>query len=163
MKDIGEKLKNARLEMEISVDEAAEDLKIRPSQLELIEEGNRDAFKDVFYLKYFIRDYAKYLGLNYEDIVDEYNEYLFDYTSKLSLQDIKKASEIEKEAKKSKVSSPYTNFDNRAITIPKPLIVLLLFLVVAVVLFIVYKLFFSSSKDEGNIALIERNEYYELT
>ena len=66
MKEIGEKLKETRESMGISIEEAAEDLKLRPSQLTNIEEGNRDAFKDIFYLKYFIRDYSKYLGLDYE-------------------------------------------------------------------------------------------------
>ena len=93
MKEIGEKLKETRESIGVSIEEAAEDLKLRPSQIENIENGNMDAFKDVFYLKYFIRDYAKYLGLSYEDMVDEFNEYLFDYTSKISLDDIKKSEE----------------------------------------------------------------------
>ena len=88
MKEIGEKLKDARENIGISIEEAAEDLKIRPSQIEDIEQGNMDAFQDVFFLKYFIRDYSKYLGLDYENVVDEFNEYLFDYTSKISLSDI---------------------------------------------------------------------------
>ena len=91
MKEIGKQLKEARESMGISIEEASEDLKIRPSQIENIEAGNKEAFDDIFYLKYFIRDYAKYLGLNKEDLVDEFNEYLFDYTSKLSLDDIKQA------------------------------------------------------------------------
>lgn len=53
MKEIGEKLKETRESMGISIEEAAEDLKLRPSQLTNIEEGNRDAFKDIFYLKIF--------------------------------------------------------------------------------------------------------------
>ena len=69
MKEIGEKLKETREEIGISIDEAAEDLKLRPSQIENIESGNLEAFKDVFYLKYFIRDYSKYLGLDYEKMV----------------------------------------------------------------------------------------------
>ena len=106
MKEIGEKLKEARESIGISIEEAAEDLKIRPSQIENLEQGNSDAFNDLFYLKYFIRDYAKYLGLDKEDLVDEFNEYLFDYTSKISLDDIKNAK---KEKTKSKaIKSPYT-------------------------------------------------------
>ena len=57
MKEIGEKLKDARESMGISIEEAAEDLKLRPSQLEDIEEGNREAFKDIFYLKYLMNIY----------------------------------------------------------------------------------------------------------
>ena len=106
MKEIGEKLKEARESIGVSIEEVAEDLKIRPSQIENIESGNMEAFKDVFYLKYFIRDYAKYLGLDKEDLVDEFNEYLFDYTSKLSLDDIKNAKRKKSEPKK--IKSPYT-------------------------------------------------------
>ena len=82
MKEIGEKLKEARENMGISMEEVAGDLNVNIKQIENIESGNMEAFKDIFYLKYFIRDYAKYLGLNKEDLVDEFNEYLFDYTSK---------------------------------------------------------------------------------
>lgn len=107
MKEIGEKLKEARESIGISIEEAAEDLKLRPSQIENIENGNIEAFKDVFYLKYFIRDYAKYLGLDKEEMVDEFNEYLFDYTSKLSLDDIKKEAKRKREDS-NKIKSPYT-------------------------------------------------------
>ena len=75
MKEIGETLREARENIGLSIEETASDLKLRPSQIENIEAGNKDAFKDVFYMKYIIRDYAKYLGLNYEDMIDEFNEY----------------------------------------------------------------------------------------
>lgn len=106
MKEIGEKLKEARESIGVSIEEVAEDLKLRPTQIENIEAGNSDAFKDIFSLKYFIRDYAKYLGLDKEDLVDEFNEYLFDYTSRLSLDDIKEARKGKKPNKK--IKSPYT-------------------------------------------------------
>ncbi len=106
MKEIGEQLKEARESMGVSIEEAAEDLKLIPSQIENIENGNLEAFQDVFYLKYFIRDYAKYLGLDKDELVDEFNEYLFDYTSKLSIEDIKKENKrIEEE---NRIRSPYT-------------------------------------------------------
>ena len=78
-----------------------------------------DAFKDVFYLKYFIRDYSKYLGLDYEDMVDEFNEYLFDYTSKISIEDIKQAKNKGKGLKKEekRIMSPYT-LENKRKLIP---------------------------------------------
>lgn len=106
MKEIGEKLKEARESIGVSVEEVAEDLKMKPTQIENIEAGNADAFKDVFNLKYLIRDYSKYLGLNKEDLVDEFNEYLFDYTSKISLDDIKAAKKERSQAKR--IKSPYT-------------------------------------------------------
>ena len=112
MKEIGIKLMETRESMGISIEEAAEDLKVKKNQIENIEQGNMDAFKDIFYLKYFIRDYAKYLGMDYEAMVDEFNEYLFDYTSKISIEDIKQVKNKEKkeakEDKEPKIMSPYT-------------------------------------------------------
>ena len=106
LKDIGAKLKEARESIGVSVEEAAEDLKLKVSQIENLEAGNMEAFQDVFYLKYFIKDYAKYLGLKHEDLVDEFNEYLFDYTSKISIEDVKKKQENYEE--KATIHSPYT-------------------------------------------------------
>ena len=110
MKEIGEALKEARENTGLSLEEVSSDLKLRPSQIENIESGNIDAFKDVFYLKYFIKEYAKYLGLSYDDLIDEFNEYLFDYTSKISLDDIKKAKKKadKKDKKQKRIASPYT-------------------------------------------------------
>lgn len=109
MKEIGEKLKETRESMGVSIEEVSEDLKIRPSQIEEVEKGNIKALKDIFSLKNFIRDYSKYLGLSYDDVIDEFNEYLFDYTSQISLDDIKKAKSKDDSVKKEKkVISPYT-------------------------------------------------------
>ena len=138
MKEIGEALKEARENIGLSIEEVASDLKLRPSQIENIETGNIDAFKDVFYLKYFIRDYSKYLGLSYEDMIDEFNEYLFDYTSKISLDDIKKAKKKAErnQAKKDKrIVSPYTIERRKKINLK---IVLLVFLSILAMLMLVF-------------------------
>ena len=109
MKEIGLKLKLKREENGVSLEEAASDLKMRVSQLQSIEDGKKDDFKDVFSLKYFIRDYAKYLGLDGEEILDEFNEYLFEQTSKISIEDINNAKkEKEEKEKNMKILSPYT-------------------------------------------------------
>ena len=106
MKDIGLKLKEKREENGVSIEEAAEDLKMRPSQIISLESGKKEDFKDVMTLKYFIRDYAKYLGLDGEKLIDEFNEFLFDFTSKIPLDEIEKAK-LNKSNNK-KVTSPYT-------------------------------------------------------
>ena len=111
MKDIGLKLKEKREANGVSVEEAAEDLKMRPSQIESLENGNREEFKDVAMLKYFIRDYAKYLGLDGDQMVDEFNEYLFDFTSKIPVQDIEKAKEEKVNVKE--IASPYTKVSKK--------------------------------------------------
>ena len=107
MKDIGLKLKEKREENGVSVEEAAEDLKMRPSQIISLEEGKKEDFKDVVFLKYFIRDYAKYLGLDGEKMVDEFNEFLFDFTSKIPLEEIEKAK-VNNDNTKKEIASPYT-------------------------------------------------------
>ena len=111
MKEIGIKLKEKREENGVSVEEAAEDLKVRPSQIISLEEGKKEDFKDVLFLKYFIRDYAKYLGLEGEKILDEFNEFLFDFTSKIPLDEIKKAQENKNNNKL--ITSPYTKIKHK--------------------------------------------------
>ena len=85
MKEIGEVLKESREQNGVSIEEAAEDLNYKVSQLEAIESGNYKTFKDIFLLKCMITDYAKYLGLNSEQIIDEFNEYVFESTSKIPI------------------------------------------------------------------------------
>ena len=166
MKEIGEKLKEARESMGITIDEVAQDLKIRPSQIENIEDGNKEAFKDVFYLKMFIKNYSKYLGLDYDEMVEEFNEYLFDFTSKISLDDIKKAEKEqlkkEKKLKTVKISSPYTVEKKQQKTIPRFLIIggILLFIVIAI--YIVVLLLTKDDKEVSNTIVMEGVKTYEL-
>lgn len=104
MKEIGEKLKENRKKNGVSLDEVSNDLGINVLELESLESGNYKAFKDVYELKNIIKIYAKYLGLNDTEILDDFNDYLFEKTSKISLLDIKSVKEEVK-----KISSPYTN------------------------------------------------------
>ena len=110
MNGIGLKLKEKREENGVSIEEVAEDLKVRPNQIISLEEGKKEDFKDVMFLKYFIRDYAKYLGLNGEELVDDFNEFLFDFTSKIPIEEIEKAKL--NNVKKKDVISPYTSDDS---------------------------------------------------
>lgn len=105
MKEIGEKLRENRKKNGVSLDEVSNDLNINVLELESLENGNYKAFKDVYELKNTIKIYAKYLGLNDLEILDEFNDYLFEKTSRISLLDIKRVKEEEQK----KISSPYTN------------------------------------------------------
>jgi len=136
MNEIGERLKEARESMGISIEEASEDLKIKTSQLIDIEEGKRDAFKDILYLKYFIRDYSKYLGLDYESIVEDFNEFVFDYTSKISIDDIKKNSE-KNNKKVKKIISPYTVDNEKRNKIPISIIIGTIIVIICFIAFII--------------------------
>ncbi len=134
LKEIGERLRETRESIGVSIDEAAEDLKLRPSQIEALEAGNIENFKDIYYLKYFIRDYSKYLGLNYEDMIDEFNEYLFDYTSKISIEDIKKnKQELLEEPKGEKtIHSPYTIEHKKEFRLSKRIILIIVSIIILI-------------------------------
>lgn len=107
MKELGEYLKRTRISNGVSVTEACEDLEFSTSHLENIESGNVRAFKDVYELRESIKLYARYLGLNPDKIVDEFNGFLFQHTSKISLDDIISAQK-KKDDSENKVKSPYT-------------------------------------------------------
>ena len=141
MKDIGLKLKEKREENGVSIEEVAEDLKMRPSQIISLEEGRKEDFKDVLFLKYFIRDYAKYLGLDGEELVDDFNEFLFDFTSKIPVEEIEKAKL--NNVNKKEIVSPYTNVstDKRTLKI---------FLIVVILIVSLVAVYFVLSNKKGN-------------
>lgn len=152
MKEIGETLKEAREGIGVSIEEVAGDLKVRPNQIENIEVGNMKAFKDVLYVKGLVKEYSKYLGLNYDDMIDEFNEYMFEYTSKISLADIQKAkTKLEKKKNKGKrIISPYTlerKKKSNALTITMIISVLVL---LVVLIFLVKDLVQSQKETEAN-------------
>ena len=108
MKELGEYLKDVRINNGVSLEEAAEDNELSASQLENIENGNIKAFKDVYKLKEYMKNYAKYLGLDPNEVADESNEFLFEHTSKISLDDILEARKRIEEKEEKKIQSPYT-------------------------------------------------------
>ena len=88
MKEIGEYLRDERRKNGVSINEASEDLNVNSSLIEAIEDGNSKAFKDIFELKDLIKVYAKYLGLDVSKLLDEFNDFIFEKTSKISLDDL---------------------------------------------------------------------------
>lgn len=166
MKEIGEKLKETRESMGITIEEASQDLKLRPSQIENIEEGNKNAFKDVFYLKMFIKNYSKYLGLDYDEMVEEFNEYLFDFTSKISIEDIKKAEQEqrkkEKKLKTVKIASPYTIEKQQQKSIPRFLIIGAIVLLIIIIIYVVVLLTTKNEEEISNTIVMEGVNYHEF-
>lgn len=115
MNEIGEMLHLARESSGVSLKEASKDLDIKEEILENIEDGRTGAFKDIFELKEYISSYAKYLGLDATKLIDEFNEYMFEYTSKIPIKEIEKTIElqIKEEDKKDEVISPYTKISKK--------------------------------------------------
>ena len=158
MKELGDYLKRTRISNGVSIAEAAEDLDLSTVQLENIEYGNVKAFKDVYALKEDVRQYAKYLGLNPEKVIDEFNGFLFEHTSKISLEDIKMAQKKMEEEEKG-ATSPYTKEYKKKVG-PWPFIIAILLIVF---IFIILYLIISTinkaperttelmSKERGNV------------
>ncbi len=142
MKELGERLSLLRKSNGVTLKEASNDLGIDEKELESLENGNFKVFKDVYELKKVINSYAKYLGLNENEINDEFNDFLFEKTSKISLDDIRMAREKEKNKteEKKKISSPYTLTPGEKI---KPLPIVIFISIVLLLLLIVFIVFIS--------------------
>ena len=71
MKEIGQSFKEAREKIEITKEEVIKDLNITMGQLENLEDGNANAFKDVFFLKDLVKKYADRVILLDKQVVKE--------------------------------------------------------------------------------------------
>ena len=81
-------------------------------------------------------------------MVDEFNEFLFDYTSKISIEDIKKAKkkeEVKQNREVKKIASPYTIERKNHFSISPIVIYIFIFLVI---LGLVYYIISSFGKDD---------------
>lgn len=160
MKELGEYLKETRVNNGVSIDEAAQDLNIDDFLLESIEDGNTRAFKDVLTMKEKVKEYAKYLGLKPEEVIDEFNDYLFEKTSKISLKDIMDADKASQKNEK-KVASPYTIVKPKKKNKMPFLIGLLTILLIICLIILIFSLVRPKGISVTN-ELRDRGEIYEL-
>lgn len=98
MNEIGSDFKQVRTSAGLNLEEASSDTNIPIEALEQIEAGSIGSFKDIFKLKEYLTTYAKYLGLNPSEVIDDFNEYMFEYTSKIPLDDLEKRSKKKKDS-----------------------------------------------------------------
>lgn len=136
MDEIGSLLKSTREESGISLIEASKDLDIKDIILENIESGKIGAFKDIFELKDYLSNYSRYLGLDENKILNTFNEYLFEYTSKIPVKEIEKAvkEQVKEEKENVKVVSPYTKETKKNQKYFILIYVLILFLVIITII-----------------------------
>lgn len=69
---LGEKLKQARLEKNISLEEIYKQTKIHPRVLTALEENRAEEQLGFVYIKSFLKIYAQYLGLDAAGLLEEY-------------------------------------------------------------------------------------------
>ena len=72
METIGQRLKKKREENNLSLDDAYKATKVHPRILMAIEEDRAEESLSRVYVRNFLFDYAKFLGLNANEVVDEY-------------------------------------------------------------------------------------------
>ena len=140
MKDIGERFKETRESMDISLEEAKEDLKVSLDDLHHLEEGDMEYFKDITTLKTLIREYSKYLGLDKDAMIDDFNEYLYDYTSRISLEEIMNVKKTEQNEEEKKIQSPYTIEHKNRTFLSNLFLVLIVLLLLSFIGYFVYRL-----------------------
>ena len=160
MKELGENLRELRKNNGVSLEEVSNDLNITPKELDALENGNFKVFKDVYELKKIVINYAKYLGLEEEKIIDEFNDFLFEKTSRISKDDIQIAK-TKTTQQEEKVSSPYTKIEKTKYDFA-PIVLMIVFLVF--ISLVVY-LILASVKKEDTISreLMGKKEViYEL-
>lgn len=162
VKELGDYLKRTRVSNGVSLAEAAEDLELSTTQLENIESGNVKAFKDVYDLKEIVRQYAKYLSLDSDKVIDEFNGFLFEHTSKISIEDIKMAQKKMEEEEK-KVISPYTKEYKKKIG-PWPFVLIgLLLLAIFCILYLIISSINKAPERSNELMPIVREEsFYEF-
>ena len=132
--EIGQALKSARESSGLKIDELSNDLEIPVLVLEQIEEGSIGAFKDIFKLKEYLKFYSRYLGLDEDEIIDEFNEYMFEKTSKIPMDEIEKVIK-EKTEEEDRLASPYTKAAPKSSDKQFVLIVLLIIILVIIAIF----------------------------
>src|ERR1043165_1168319 len=69
---LGEKLRQARDERGISISEVAEQTRISPMYLELIENDDYRTLPGGIFNKGFVKSYAKYVGIDEQEALQDY-------------------------------------------------------------------------------------------
>ena len=147
MKELGEQLSLLRKNNGVTLPEASNDLGISEKELESLENGNFKVFKDVYELKRVINSYAKYLGLDENLINDEFNDFLFEKTSKISISDIEKLKK-KNEEKEEKVSSPYTKIVKTRYDFAPIVLLVVLLVFISLVVYLLLSFF---KKDDSDV------------
>lgn len=149
MEEIAELLRGTREESGIELSEVSKDLDISVVVLENIEDGKIGSFKDIFLLKEYLTNYAKYLGLDSSKILENFNEYLFEYTSKIPIKEIEKTIELNTKELEDRVASPYT------VDKPKSNKGLYVLIYLSILLLVIFAIFWSINQ----ITIDKKNAY----
>ncbi len=97
MKEIGEFLKQKRLEKGLTIEDIMNKTRMPITRIKAIEEGDITLFKDdITYLQFFIQSYCRALGIDYSEIKDKLMDSISGYTLSFHSDQIKNQEETEK-------------------------------------------------------------------
>lgn len=75
MKEIGQRLRDARVKKGLSLEDVAEQTRIRQRYLLAMEEGDFGSIPGIVYVKGFLKQYAQTVGLNPQEMLDQFQRY----------------------------------------------------------------------------------------
>lgn len=155
MKEIGAKFKQKRKELDISLDQARNETKIKISYLKAIERGAFGEVDQEVYLKGFLKIYADYLGLDKRKIMQEYREYK--KNQEQENQDPEEQEIEEKQTIGDRIKEFIDHHQNKVLYVFMSLLLLLIMLAVLFLGTVIYKSF----NAEGNNLLSNVETYVE--
>ncbi len=158
MIEAGKMLKSTRESSSLSLEEVSEDLNIPVIELEQIEAGSIGSFTDIYELKSMLLEYAKYLGVSTDAVVNKFNEYMFDYTSKIPMAEIeKKVREKERvQEDEDRVASPYTKQAKKEKSLPYVIVGLIItVLVILAVLWSIKQITIDNNVTSFNTYIVD--------
>lgn len=140
MQETAESLRSTRIAAGVSLEEVSNDIGISVIILEQIEDGSIGSFDNIYELKTYLVDYAKYLGLNTDQVIKKFNEYMFDYTSRIPMDEIEKAVKAKEKEKEDndRVFSPYTKIT--PIEKKAPFIIALIIIIILMILAVLWSI-----------------------
>ncbi len=140
----GECLKRKREELNISLKDISEKLKVKIGYLENLEKGNYEELPPDVYVKGFVKSYAQFVGLDSEKMIGIYN------------REKKIENKIEKKSKKKEVYANKLTTKNFAVITPK---IITAFLSLLILFAVGYYLWYQISSFNSNPYLFVSSPY----
>ena len=101
MLEVGRILKEERERQGLTVEDISARTRFNTSQIEAIERGDLDYFRDdLSYVKFFVQFYCKTLGIDFSQFKDEFDENMVTYTTMLTQQEVESLRKANEKLKK---------------------------------------------------------------
>ena len=147
MKEIGQILKENRLEQKKTIEDISSITKMNINIIKNIEEGNIDYFKnDLGYLRYYIRSYVSSLDIEIENLDEHLEDATLEYTQAITILEQEKLEQINEQVKHKKVTMNLSQGGLKSAKTVDWTLISLIVIVVFIAGFLVYSLFSNALK-----------------